>query len=116
MHRTPRDTTTTTIDNCHQGVGTILCRTLLDHADSNAGIRFAHETTLPPGTSIGHHTHTHDEEIYHNLEGTGLLTTDGITRAFNKGDTALVKQGGSHALTNNSPHPLRILVVCVAPR
>ena len=73
---------------------------------------------LEPGVSEGEHTHdeTHDEprltEIYHFLEGSGIITINGERVKVNSGDTVLVPPGIDHGLYNtDSVKTLKMLII-----
>ena len=52
--------------DCHDGEGTLLCRSLLDGLGSSK-FPFMHSDEMPAGVSIGVHSHTENEEIVRNL-------------------------------------------------
>lgn len=104
-----------TYDKCHDGLGTLVCRHVLQAGDSAVGIQFMHDDTIPPGVSIGEHLHTGEEEIYFLVEGSGLMILDGVRHPFNPGDVSLVQHGHTHGLINTGPTPMRLLVLCVRP-
>jgi quercetin dioxygenase-like cupin family protein len=99
------------LDNCHKGVGTLRHTSLFKGSDFNTNIRFMNYTILPPGTSIGEHKHGDNEELYIILEGQGIMTVDGETRAVSAGDVIVNKPFGTHGLSNNSDEDLKILVM-----
>ena len=105
----------TTIANCHDGLGELLCRTVLNEGDSDVGIRFVHDDVMPPGASIGEHEHTDDEELYLVVSGHGTMIMDGVPTPMGPGDASLVKRGHTHALINGPDEPMRLIVVCVKP-
>ena len=61
----------------HEGKGQVKNALLYGDADFSTNLRFVIYTELPPGTSIGYHTHGNDEEVYVILEGLGTMTIDG---------------------------------------
>jgi len=109
------------VEKCHDGVGKIKVRQLLGYEpllpvpghpeDFDSDISFVHETTLPPGTSIGLHTHKGNEEFYYVFEGKGLMTVDGESSEMTPGDICLTKKGSSHTFKNIGDKELKILVV-----
>ncbi len=80
---------------CHDGEGTLLCRSLLDGLDSRK-FPFMHSDEMPAGVSIGVHTHTDNEEIYYLQSGKGVLTFDGKEYEMAAGDISLCTVGHSH--------------------
>lgn len=122
IKRGRKDVPQTTVENCHDGVGTIFVRQLLGieprlpgvpgfPEDFDSCLRFLHETTLPPGTSIGLHEHEGNEEIYFVVEGKGEMTVDGETAVMEPGDVCLTKSGSSHTFRNIGNTELRIIVI-----
>ncbi len=100
------------VEGCHDGEGTIFVRQLLGEAgDFESGMRFLHETTLPPGTTIGSHRHEGNEELYFFIEGSGTMVVDGQRMPMQAGDVCLTKSGSTHELINDSGAELRIMVV-----
>lgn len=81
--------------DCHDGEGTLLCRSLLDGLGSRK-FPFMHSDEMPAGVSIGVHSHTENEEIYYLQSGKGILTFDGKEYEMNAGDISLCADGHSH--------------------
>lgn len=108
-------------ENVHGGVGVVKCRQLLGFdstldmpghpEDFDSAIEFFHETILTPGSSIGLHTHSGNEEIYYVVEGRGLMTINGETAEMGPGDACLTKDGDSHTFKNIGDGDLKIVVV-----
>lgn len=100
------------IPNCHGGAGTLRCTEYLGEYDRpSAGFTFIHDNQLPPGASIGLHTHTGDEEIYLFLEGHGTITMNGTVIDAGPGDCCLTRSGESHSLVNTGSTPIHFLVI-----
>ena len=110
------------IERCHGGTKSIRTRQLLgaDHtlpeipgnpSDFDSNISFLHEVTIPPGATIGLHTHIGSEEFYYIIEGKGLMTIDGESVEMRPGDVVLVKNGDSHAFKNIGENELHMMVV-----
>ncbi len=100
--------------NCHGGRGAVDWTEVLAPADlTGRTLKFFHDDVLPPGASVGPHSHTDDEEYYYILSGQGDMILDGQPHPVSAGDVAAVFPGGSHALDNTGPDPMRFLVVCV---
>lgn len=75
---------------------------------------FVDHVILPPGASIGAHTHGKNEEMYIILSGSGVMTVDGETRTVHRGDMILNRVNGTHGLENTSNADVELLVVEVA--
>ncbi len=98
----------------HGGLGTILCRRLVDGDRFESPCSFVDYAVLPPGTSIGTHRHGENEEIYLILEGTGTMVLDERELAVREGHVIVNRPGGTHGLRNDSDAPLRVFVVEIA--
>lgn len=122
IKRGRKDVPQTTVEKCHGGEGTIKVRQLLGietklpgvpgfSKDFDSCLSFMHETTLPPGTSIGLHEHKGNEELYFVIQGRGEMTVDGETQVMKPGDVCLTKSGSSHAFRNVGDTDLVIIVL-----
>ncbi len=56
---------------------------------------------LPPGSSIGYHTHDGEEEVFYILPGTGEVTRGGPLLPSGPGDAVLTGGGGGHSIANS---------------
>ncbi|MBN1671008.1 MAG: cupin domain-containing protein [Kiritimatiellae bacterium] len=101
------------IENCHEGTGVLMCRTVLKGGDSEVGIRFMHDDILEPGATIGEHPHEGTEEIYFVVEGQGMMVMDGRRFPIGPGDVSLVERGHTHGIVNSDEAPMRLLVIGV---
>ncbi|MCC6396947.1 MAG: cupin domain-containing protein [Bacteroidetes bacterium] len=100
------------IPSCHGGTGTLQCTEYLgDYDRPSSGFTFVHDNLLPPGASIGVHTHSGDEELYVFLDGIGTMTMNGATVEVHPGDICLTRSGESHSLFNSGTIPIHFLVV-----
>ena len=98
-------------ETCHGGEGKIKIVNIFDN-ELSAPLSFVHYTILPPGTSIGLHTHENNQELYIILEGSGVTELDGEQTPVKKGDVLLNKPFGTHSLLNTSDSDeLKILVM-----
>jgi mannose-6-phosphate isomerase-like protein (cupin superfamily) len=95
----------------HGGEGTIDFARVFTAADFASAIQFVDYATLPPGSSIGRHTHGRNEELYLVLEGAGTMHLDGTDFQVGPGSVILNRAGGTHGLRNDSDAPIRIFVV-----
>ena len=82
-------------EECHEGIGTLYCKSLLDECDSTK-FNFMHRDEIKAGVSIGVHPHTDSEEIYYLVCGKGILTYDDTECEMASGDISLCKIGHSH--------------------
>jgi quercetin dioxygenase-like cupin family protein len=64
-----------------------------------------------PMAYVQEHVHAVQEQVYHVLEGEGLLTLDGQRVLMRRHDYVFIPPGVRHAFTNNGTVPLVFLVV-----
>ena len=81
------------------------------HGNDRQGLA---EAILPPGAHSILHRHLDSEELYHILDGQGLLTLGGETTTVAAGDTICIPPGTPHRVLNTGTGPLRFLC-CTAP-
>ncbi|HEX2217203.1 MAG TPA: cupin domain-containing protein [Gemmatimonadales bacterium] len=95
----------------HGGEGLIRFARLADRGSMAGGCNFIDLAELPPGTSIGRHTHAEtEEEFYLVLQGRGEMTRNGETFAVEPGDLIRNPPGGTHSLRNTGSEELKIFV------
>ena len=95
----------------HGGDGLIRFARLADRESLVGGCNFIDLAELPPGTSIGPHTHARtEEEFYLVLQGRGEMTRNGETFLVESGDLIRNPPGGTHSLRNTGTEALRIFV------
>ena len=64
-----------------------------------------------PMAYVARHKHRFQEQVYHVLEGEGLMEIDGASRVVRKHDFIFLPPGVEHALTNTGLVDLVFLVV-----
>ena len=64
------------------------------------------EISLPPGASIGPHSHTEDTEFYIILEGNGKVNDNGTDKPVTRGDVMITGNGETHSISNTGNVPL----------
>jgi mannose-6-phosphate isomerase-like protein (cupin superfamily) len=64
-----------------------------------------------PMAHVAEHVHKVQEQVYHVLEGEGLLTLDGRRVLLRSNEYVFVPPGVRHGFTNNGCAPLVFLVV-----
>lgn len=87
-------------DNMRDGNGRIGIRHIIEEEQSTGAGRLFAVMTIPPGASIGLHTHDKDFEIYYILKGTAHVTDNGIQGVLHVGDSMLCKRGDNHSIEN----------------
>lgn len=66
--------------------------------------------SLNPGEILSEHKNPFNV-IFFVIEGSGLLTIDGVTQQLNANDTLKITSDKLRSWTNNTSSPLRLLVI-----
>lgn len=98
----------------HDGQGKILFRRLFEASQFEGPWNFVDYAVVPPGASIGRHTHGSDEELYLILEGQGRMTLGERELDVRAGHVIINPRGGTHGLVNRSNQAVRLFVVEIA--
>src|SRR5580704_14351271 len=88
--------------NEHDGQGPIWFRRLLSSDEFHSRVDFVDFTVIPPGSTIGQHTHLGNEEIYFIAAGSPLIRVQGEARRIAEGGIAVVRSGQWHELINDT--------------
>lgn len=64
---------------------------------------------IPPGASIGTHTHEANFEIYYILKGTAHVTDNGEPGIMETGDSMHCRQGDNHSIENRGNEDVHCL-------
>jgi mannose-6-phosphate isomerase-like protein (cupin superfamily) len=95
----------------HHGDGLIRFARIVDRTGLAGCCNFIDLAELPPGSSVGTHTHaSSEEEFYLVLAGIGEMTRNGEVFQVQAGDLIRNPPGGTHALRNTGSQTLRIFV------
>jgi len=73
------------------------------------------EAIVPVGFTTFLHKHHRSEEIYHILEGEGLMSVGEKKFKVKAGDTVCIPPGTPHQIQNIGEKPLRFLCCCSPP-
>ena len=73
------------------------------------------EAVVPAGSGTLMHRHERSEEIYHIIEGTGVMTVGKRRLKIKGGDTVCILPGEAHCIKNTGGIPLRIMCCCSPP-
>jgi mannose-6-phosphate isomerase-like protein (cupin superfamily) len=99
----------------HDGEGEISYRRLLTRKDVLGPLNFADYTIVPPGVTVGEHTHAENEEEYYLIiKGSGVMIQDGESFHVTAGSFIRNNPGGRHGITNTGDEPLHMFVFEVA--
>lgn len=95
----------------HGGRGAIRTARVEQVAEQGAA-NFIDLTVVPPGTSIGVHTHgPTDEEIYIVISGRGRMSLEDEEFDVGPGDVIVNNRCGTHGLENSGSEEIRLVVV-----
>ena len=84
----------TVIESFHGGKGSVRARMQFD------GINRVLIATLPPGSSIGTHVHSDNQETMYFLEGMGKVICDGVAEDIRPSNVHVCPRGSNHSLEN----------------
>ena len=73
------------------------------------------EATVSEGSSTKLHRHKWSEEIYHILEGKGIITLGNEQFEITAGDTVCIPPGTKHRIKNIARKRLKIMCCCSPP-
>ena len=65
--------------------------------------------TVAPQCFIREHTHAHNEEIIHVIEGRGLARLDGVEHPIERGSTVYIGRNRKHHFLNPNAAPMTFL-------
>jgi mannose-6-phosphate isomerase-like protein (cupin superfamily) len=100
-----------TVSNLRGGIGDLTREDIFTPEEGCGKTRICAILTIPPGNSIGEHTHGPDAEMYYILSGTLQITDNGITKDLNPGDAVFTGDGNAHSVINVSSEPASMLAV-----
>ncbi len=85
---------------------------LLVHPDTTGSRRIDHRISMyQPKAFVAPHTHRVQEQVYHVLEGEGLMEIAGARRVVRRHDVVFIPPGIEHAIYNSGLSDLIFLVV-----
>jgi len=101
-------------EGSHDGKGPYDLHEIWSSSDFQSKIDFIDRVVIPPNSTVGYHKHTHNEEMYIVLAGSGEMTLNGKKTAIKKGDMILNQPEGEHGLVNHSSGNIDLLVIQVS--
>ncbi len=101
------------VPKCHSGAGTVQYMELLSGDDFKSNLLFIHRGIIPPGASIGEHTHIGAEEMYFVFNAPAEFTVNGRTAILPAGSCVLCPEGSSHGIYNPGDVPLEWMNIAV---
>ena len=97
--------------NLKGGKGTIKILNILETQELYGVGRLFAVSIIPPGASIGRHTHEGDFETYYILKGRALVNDNGSAAELGPGDMTQCKDGNFHSIENIGDEDLEYLAV-----
>lgn len=97
----------------HGGSGLVDLYEIWSKPDFKSDVDFIDRMVVPPKSTVGHHKHGNNEEMYIVLSGNGVMTIGGETVTVEQGDMILNPPHGEHGLRNESDADIDILVLQV---
>ena len=91
----------------HKGAGEMQFTGLLRYSDFQTNFGFVHRGVLKPKGGIGHHVHTHMEEMFVILDGAAEFTINGRTSRIEGPAMVPCRRGSSHAIYNYTDQPVQ---------
>lgn len=88
------------------GVGDFINRHIMEKDELGRRGRLYALCRLEPGSSVGWHVHTGEQEICHFLSGTGTVREENGETAVRAGDTNIVLPGQGHEVCNTGTEDL----------
>jgi mannose-6-phosphate isomerase-like protein (cupin superfamily) len=104
------------VGSIYNGPGTITSKWFFRHMTSNGVSLWLYD--VEPGAGEGNHLHEppHNfEELYHFIEGQGVMSIDGEEVPVATGDAVLIPPGVDHGFINTGPARLRVIIVTAKP-
>jgi mannose-6-phosphate isomerase-like protein (cupin superfamily) len=100
----------------HGGAGEFHFQSLLDYQAFNTNFGFVHRGVLPPKGGIGHHVHSHMEEMFIIFDNEAQFTINGRTSRLAGPAMAPCRMGSSHAIYNPTDRPTQWMNIAVFTR
>jgi len=96
--------------------GSALSKGLVTPENSNTRHVDYRISTYQPMAYVERHVHKIQEQVYHVLDGEGLMELDGVTRVVRKHDVVFVAPGTWHSIVNSGLGDLTFIVVTAPAR
>jgi quercetin dioxygenase-like cupin family protein len=111
MIKQHKDLTITLEPNLKGGEGTVKIVNILGKEELYGLGRLFAVSIIPPGASIGRHTHEGDFETYYILKGRARVNDNGAVAELGPGDMTQCKDGDFHSIENIGDMDLEYLAV-----
>lgn len=94
-----------------EGKGEAQIEPLFTSDEFRAPVRFCARVRLVPGSSIGLHQHTDEDELYFIIEGSGEVSDGETITPVSSGYSILTRSGESHSIENTGSCDLVLIAV-----
>ena len=101
------------MENVRGGKGPVHADDFATLEETFGHLRLFSRFLLPPGSSIGYHTHDTDMEYYYILSGTATVNDNGEITTMGPGEVMVTRDGAGHDITNCTDEPLEFMAVVV---
>ena len=100
----------------HKGAGEMAFTTLVPGEAFETKFLFVHRGYLKPGGGIGHHVHSHMEEMFFIFDGAAQFTINGHTSQIEGPASVPCRMGNGHAIYNHTDKPVEWMNIAVTTR
>jgi mannose-6-phosphate isomerase-like protein (cupin superfamily) len=100
----------------HDGAGELRFGTLLPGAAFSTNFLFVHRGEIQPKSGIGHHFHSHMEEMFFILDNEAQFTINGRTSQIQGPASVPCRMSNSHAIYNPTDRPTQWMNIAVSTR
>ncbi len=100
----------------HDGAGGMRFGTLLPGEAFSTNFLFVHRGVIEPKSGIGHHVHSHMEEMFFILDGEAQFTINGRTSQIAGPASVPCRMSNAHAIYNPTDHPIEWMNIGVSTR
>jgi mannose-6-phosphate isomerase-like protein (cupin superfamily) len=100
----------------HEGAGELRFGTLLPGSAFSTKFLFVHRGVIQPKSGIGHHVHSHMEEMFFILDGEAQFTINGRTSQIRGPASVPCRMSNAHAIYNPTDRPVQWMNIAVSTR
>lgn len=104
------------LTDVHQGAGEVRFGTLLPGSAFSSQFLFVHRGQIQPKSGIGHHVHSHMEEMFFILDGEAQFTINGRTSQIPGPASVPCRMSNAHAIYNHTDKPVQWMNIAVSTR
>ena len=101
------------VEHAQGGEGTVIFHDWLLPEEAEKHGRVFSKLVIPPGCSIGYHTHEGEFEAFYVLEGEAAVRDNGKEVILHAGDMHLCRNGDGHGTRNNLPDKELVMIALI---